>query len=225
MPATKSTGRTGVSTPKGKTRTSTPAKGTRRASSTASGKGRSTGTLLAGKSNPDTIGPDIEQGLSTPFEPLSIGTQDRLFDPDFSPYGSVDLIASDIADLGVSEQYQDTSRSGIVEGTHEIGRKTLTKIVAMAASEIDGFVPARNDFKSKIVDLLWGRIEGIKLNLGTSEAAIDMVARVHFGTDIPRASSELRENIARRFGQMTGLRVVEVNLRVQDIIHRQDEEN
>jgi uncharacterized alkaline shock family protein YloU len=87
----------------------------------------------------------------------------------------------------------------------------------MAAAEISGLAPVRKDLRTRIEDLLRGRIDGIRVDVGTTEAAVDILTRVHYGADIPKLVSLLRDNVARRIWEMTGLRVVEVNITVQDV--------
>jgi uncharacterized alkaline shock family protein YloU len=87
----------------------------------------------------------------------------------------------------------------------------------MAAGEIVGLAPPRIDLRTRLEDIIKGRIDGIRVDIGTSEAAVDILTRVRYGADIPELTSLLRETIAKRIWEMTGLRVVEVNVTFQDI--------
>jgi len=88
----------------------------------------------------------------------------------------------------------------------------------IASAEVDGISPPNNDLISKITDFIQGRTGGIKVDVGTTEAAVDMRIRVRYGSDIPRISLCLKDKVARRIREMTGLRVVEANIRIQDVV-------
>jgi uncharacterized alkaline shock family protein YloU len=109
-------------------------------------------------------------------------------------------------------------RTIIANDGYDISKKVLARIASIAASEIDGLVPPRNDAINKFIDSIHGRTDGIKVDFGTTEAAVDMLIRVQFGTHIPDITDRLRERIARRIHEMTGLSVARVNIRVQDVI-------
>jgi uncharacterized alkaline shock family protein YloU len=87
----------------------------------------------------------------------------------------------------------------------------------MAASEIPGLAPAKKDLRTRLEDMLKGRIDGIRVDVGTTEAAVDILTRVQYGADIPKLVAMLRDNVAKRIWEMTGLKVVEVNITVQDV--------
>jgi len=102
-------------------------------------------------------------------------------------------------------------------GEYGISRKVLARIASMAAGEIQGLVPPRKDPICRFIDTINGRTDGIKIEVGTTEAAVDMLIRVQYGSHIPELTSRLREKIATRIHEMTGLNVVEINVRVQDV--------
>lgn len=149
---------------------------------------------------------------------------------------SIDRIASrisntslDVTDLekGPELDTETTSQETIVtailpDGGFDISRKVLARIASLAASEIDGLVPPRNDAINKLIDSIHGRTDGIKVNVGSTEAAVDMQIRVQYGTHIPDVTGLLRESITRRIHQMTGLKVTEINIRVQDVTTEDD---
>lgn len=104
------------------------------------------------------------------------------------------------------------------DGGYNISKKVLARIASLAASEIDGLLPPRSDAINKLIDSIHGRTDGIRVAVGTTDAAIDMLIRVQFGTHIPDATGRLRETIVKRIHEMTGLSVARVDIRVQDVI-------
>ncbi len=111
----------------------------------------------------------------------------------------------------------DATTPLLIDGTFDISRKVLARIAELAASEIDGLAPPRLNPLNKLVDSIKGRTNGIRVDIGTTEAAVEMEVRVAYGTQIPEATNLLRELVTKRINEMTGLNVVEFNVRVQDI--------
>jgi uncharacterized alkaline shock family protein YloU len=146
---------------------------------------------------------------------------------------SIDRIASGISstdtdfgkgpELDTGTTSQETPVTAILpDGGFDISRKVLARIASLAANEIDGLLPPRNDAIIKLIDSMHGRTDGIKVNVGSTEAAVDMHIRVQYGTHIPDVTERLRENITRRIHQMTGLKVTEINIRVRDVTTADD---
>jgi len=113
---------------------------------------------------------------------------------------------------------EDTPISPIIpDDGYDISRKVLARIALMAAGEIEGLAPPKRNPFNMLIDKFQGRTEGIRVDVGTTEAAVDMHIRVQYGSHIPDLTTRLRERIAARIREMTGLNVVEVNIRVQDV--------
>jgi len=67
------------------------------------------------------------------------------------------------------------------------------------------------------------RMQGVGVEVGEREAAVDLTVVVEYGESIPRIAGALRENITRRVEGMTGLTVTEVNIAVNDLYFEGDE--
>jgi len=135
------------------------------------------------------------------------------------PTASIGEISSNIS--GIDDKSLDRERmsgsGSAFDGVFDINRKVLARIALLAAGEIEGLVPPRRDPIHRIVDSISGRTDGIRVDIGATEAAVDMLIRVRYGTHIPDVTTRLREKVAQRIQEMTGLKVVEINVRVQDI--------
>ena len=66
-------------------------------------------------------------------------------------------------------------------------------------------------------------MQGVAVELGEREAAVDLSVVVEYGESIPRIVGALRENITRRIEGMTGLTVTDVNITVNDLYFPGDE--
>ena len=58
---------------------------------------------------------------------------------------------------------------------------------------------------------------GVTVEVGEQETAIDLTLSVAYGQSIPRISQAVRENVINRVESLTGLRVNEVNIQVNDV--------
>ena len=66
-------------------------------------------------------------------------------------------------------------------------------------------------------------MQGVAVDVGEREAAVDLTVVVDYGESIPRIAGALRENITRRIEGMIGLTVTEVNIAVNDLYFPDDE--
>lgn len=109
------------------------------------------------------------------------------------------------------------------KGTTTIAESVVAKVVGMAAREVPGVwdmgaASARAFGKaSQRVGLGDDRTQGVEVEVGTREAAADLVIVVEYGESIPRVADDVRENVIRRVEGVCGLGVTEVNIVVNDL--------
>jgi uncharacterized alkaline shock family protein YloU len=58
---------------------------------------------------------------------------------------------------------------------------------------------------------------GVSVEVGEEEAAVDLNMTVDYGQSIPRVTEAARSNVINRVENLTGLRVTEVNILVNDV--------
>ncbi len=63
-----------------------------------------------------------------------------------------------------------------------------------------------------------GETRGVSVEVGKEETAIDLAMAVEYSRPIPRVSEEVRRNVIRRVEDLVSLRVVEVNITVNDVL-------
>ena len=102
----------------------------------------------------------------------------------------------------------------------------IEKIAAIACHEVAGILDMKGGFFSGISEQFGGRslTKGVTADVGEKEAAIDASIILEYGYSAPKVFEELKRNIAQSVGQMTGLKVVEVNVRVDDVMTRKEYE-
>ncbi len=66
---------------------------------------------------------------------------------------------------------------------------------------------------------------GVKVEVGQREAAVDVSIIVEYGHRIPEVASNIQRNIQHAIQSMTGLDVVEVNVHIHDVHFKGLEKN
>jgi uncharacterized alkaline shock family protein YloU len=108
-------------------------------------------------------------------------------------------------------------------GTTHISEAVVAKIAGMATREIPGVHSMGRGLARRL-----GRIraivpgqaditQGVGVEVGEREAAIDLDIVTCYGQSIIEISEAVRRNVIDRVESMTGLKVVEVNINVDDI--------
>jgi uncharacterized alkaline shock family protein YloU len=118
-------------------------------------------------------------------------------------------------------------------GATTINDAVVTSIAGMAAREVSGAEPEVEGTRlpgdsSPTMGELFGRVtgsargsRGVSVEVGDTQAAIDLIVTVPYGRSIPEVTSAMRENVIRRVEMLTGLEVTEVNITVKDIFFPQ----
>lgn len=117
-------------------------------------------------------------------------------------------------------------------GRTVISDAVVAKIASIATREIEGVhsLSARgmSDTLMGLARKVTGtdtRGQGVNVEVGTKEAAIDLSLRVEYGVSIPQIAEAVRQNIIETILAMTGLIVKEVNIGVTDLYFPEDDES
>ena len=112
-------------------------------------------------------------------------------------------------------------RSG--RGGTIISDNVVSKIAGIAAQEVEGIqmgggtARAVGAFLDSVVTS-GGQTRGVSVEVGEEEAAVELSMAVEYGKSIPQISEAVRQNVMNRVENLTGLRVVEVNIAVNDVL-------
>lgn len=103
-------------------------------------------------------------------------------------------------------------------GTITYANEVIAIIAGVAANEIDGI--AGMCTSGGIGDII-GRnrnvTRGVKVEVASEEAAVDIYTIVEYGQPIQKVASEVQENVRKAIESMTGLHVVRVDVHVQGV--------
>ena len=108
---------------------------------------------------------------------------------------------------------EETPRSASdVGGKIQMAEDVVATIAGLAAREIPGI---HSMGKSRLMPFGSDKpTRGVAAEVGQSEAALDLEVIIEYGCDIRKVSAELRNKVAAQVDQMTGRKVVEVNIDV-----------
>ena len=128
-----------------------------------------------------------------------------------------------------SAQSSDLVRS---DGKTTIADTVVAKIAGIAVREVSG-VYSLGGTASRAVGALRERIpgsstnhsQGVSVEVGEKEAAIDVQLIAEYGVSIADLASGIRRNVIAAIERMTGLQVTEVNIEVQDVHVESDDDN
>ena len=108
-------------------------------------------------------------------------------------------------------------------GRTSIADAVVTKVASIAAREVSGVYSLGSGTTRAIgsvaqrVGIGDERTQGVSVEVGEREAAVDIVMVIEYGESIPRVSEAVRENVIRRIEGICGLSVAEVNVEINDL--------
>lgn len=110
------------------------------------------------------------------------------------------------------------------QGRTTIADGVVAKIAGLAAREVNGVhgfgggaARAFGAITERIPGARSSSTQGVSVEVGERQAAIDVTVVVEYGVAIPELARAIRRNVIGGVEQMTGLEVVEVNVDVVDL--------
>ncbi len=113
----------------------------------------------------------------------------------------------------------------IGDGQISVAESVVRKVAGAACRDVPG-VHSMGTGSARAYGALRERIpgssgpnvaQGVGVEVGTTEAAIDLDIVAEYGVSIPELGRSIQRNVRQSVELMTGLRVVEVNVAVDDI--------
>lgn len=101
-------------------------------------------------------------------------------------------------------------------GKTYISDEVVSVIARMAAEQVEGIHSLGEPSLRNLISRL-GRHHGVEAEVGMKEAAVDVDVVVEFGYPIKDVAQTLRRHVIDTVEQMTGRRVVEVDVHVVDV--------
>ena len=111
-------------------------------------------------------------------------------------------------------------------GFTTVADSVVAKIAGMATREVEGVHNLGTTFRRLVGRVRPGEslTQGVNVEVGKKETAIDLVIVVAYGYPIPSLAQEVRENVITKVEVNTGLSVKEVNIEIDDLYIPSSEE-
>ena len=108
--------------------------------------------------------------------------------------------------------YDSNTNNGTVTYANDV----IATIAGVAATEVSGVAGMSGGISSGITEMLGKKnlTKGVKVEVGTQEAAIDLNIVVEYGSELHKVAEAGQENVKKAVETMTGLQVVEVNVNI-----------
>ena len=110
------------------------------------------------------------------------------------------------------------------QGTTTVADTVVQKIAGLATREINGVYDlgggasrAFGALRERIPGATASAAQGVAVEVGETQAAIDLQLLVEYGVSIAELAKAVRRNVITAIERMTGLEVVEVNIHVSDV--------
>ncbi|MGZ7361536.1 Asp23/Gls24 family envelope stress response protein [Streptococcus pyogenes] len=114
-----------------------------------------------------------------------------------------------------------------IKSTLTYDDKVIEKIVGHALENVGGLLAVTGGFFSNIKNNLVNSesvTDGVSVEVGSKEVAVDLAIIVEYGKDIPAISESIKAIVSQNVDSMTHLKVVEVNVNVVDIRTKEEHE-
>ena len=116
------------------------------------------------------------------------------------------------------------------QGSTTIADAVVTKVAGIAAREVAG-VHELGGGAARAIGTVTQRVgigdertQGVTVEVGEREAAVDLVLVIDYGESIPQVAEAIRTNVVKRVEGITGLSVTEVNIAVNDLFFPGDDD-
>lgn len=113
----------------------------------------------------------------------------------------------------------------IQTGMIRISDDVVATIAGLAALETPGIAAMSGGISEGLAKKLSGKNvqKGVNVEVGQLEAAIDLRIIVHYGIPIQEVCKQLQLNVREAVSNMTGLQVIEVNVKVEGVAFKEEE--
>ena len=100
-------------------------------------------------------------------------------------------------------------------GEVQIANEVVAIIAGIAATEVDGVAAMAGELVSKLGMKVLSK--GVRIAFEDSGIRVDLSIILEYGCSIPEVTAAVQERVKNSIETMTGLKVVDVNIRVADV--------
>lgn len=101
-------------------------------------------------------------------------------------------------------------------GEVKIAEDVVATIAGLAATEIEGVAAMQGNLTNELVKKLGAKnlSKGVKIEMIDNYVNVELSIVIEYGYSIPKITAKIQENVKASIETMTGLKVLEINIRI-----------
>ena len=125
--------------------------------------------------------------------------------------------------MNIKDNYEvETNENGRL-GEVKIADEVVAVIAGIAATEVEGVDSMAGNPTKEIVGKLSGSktaksMRGVKVEVNDDKVCVDLEINVSYNYNIPEVSEKVQERVKNAIENMTGLTVLEVNIKIAYVV-------
>ena len=104
-------------------------------------------------------------------------------------------------------------------GEVKIADEVVTVIAGLAATEVEGVASMGGNITNELVGKLGMKnlSKGVKVDVTEEHVSVDLSLNIRYGYNIPAVSEQVQEKVSTAIENMTGLTVLDVNIKIAGV--------
>ena len=104
-------------------------------------------------------------------------------------------------------------------GSVQIANDVVAIIAGLAATEVDGITAMAGNISTALMSKVGYRslTKGVKVDIDNGQVKVELSLRMDYGHNIPSTCAKVQDRVKTTIENMTGLEVVNVNVRIAGV--------